>query len=106
MSPERKAEVNRRLAEFEGFEGILDDSPLLAFMGGNDYTADLNALTRLAAKLPAHAWAINYRLRRGEDGRVLADLWIREPDLPSASILANTEAEARAEAICQYLESR
>ena len=61
-----------------------------------DYTTDLNALVRLEGKLPPHGW----------DSKVdnLWEMWGADFEYMGGGC-APTEAEARAEAICQYLES-
>ena len=113
MTDERKAEVNRRLAEYEGVE--LWDTHSTTRLGGEvvaqsgwgkypDYTADLNALARLEAKLPHHWWTMEKGDYTG--GFCMVEMKIVHATNPSFfGGGGDTEAEARAEAICQYLES-
>lgn len=117
MTSERRAEVNRRLAEFENGAQDPTRCPICFWplaesadkgcVPGNcsmrprpihqrpDYTRDLNALSRLEGRLPWHEW----HLYPGH-----AEMW------GTADMLGDgfepTEAEARAEVICQWLESR
>ena len=123
MSPERRAEVNRGLAEFDGTWltvacSCIQDGPWLHThkRQPSNYTTDLNALSLLEAKLPPHGWNIwpvltstvpprprlTVVLDFNLDGHS-GDPLVRVPDWVGR---ADSEAEARAECICQYLESR
>lgn len=93
MTPERKAEINRRLAEF--YEKATDYHAIAITV---DFTESLDALARLETKLPPHRWMLMRRL----DGANAATLvWANEQFLDG---YGTTEAEARAEAICHHLE--
>ena len=120
MTLERKAEVNRRLAEFEGYADIDwagdldieggeylagDDPSLLGRVRMPDYIADLNALARLEAKLPTHWWKTYYE--QTPDNKLFnVQVFLASPGQASIEAIESTEAEARAECIAQYLESR
>ena len=88
MIPERRAEVNRLLAEFEF----------------PDYCADLNALARLEAKLPPHGWTLS--LSNGSKSVFVRLDVLGEEFKPLLQGFESTEAEARAEAVARYLEQR
>lgn len=101
MTPERKAEVNRRLAEFEGYENVegQEEGPPVQLRPKRVvkelpyYTTDLNALARLEGKLPPHGWEIY--------SDQVVDLIMESGHLYRVE---GPEAEARAEAIYQYLQ--
>jgi len=111
MTPERKAEVNRLLAELDGWsfcrtgpgdDGFwqkCSDSSIGKCYNLPDYTADLNALARLEKNLPRHWWQIDLT---GDLPDIQASLHIRFS--LSFFEFGPTEAEARAEAIAKYLK--
>jgi hypothetical protein len=95
MDEKRKAEVNRRLHHFLEVEKCGMDF-------GEDFTADLNALGRVEAKLPQ---PLGWEIHKAKAG--VAVLLIAATDHQSRFTSESaTEAEARADAICRYLESR
>ena len=117
MTNERKAEVNRILAEFEDSDPCICGHPsedhydsvccVVADCSGRcpaeiDYAAETNALARIEAKLPPHETRIYYY-----DDAVTVSMrfplgstnWHESP-------LKRTEAEARCEAVVQYLAAR
>lgn len=108
MTNGRKTQVNRLLAEFEGFRfsqgycvsAVEGCEGFVGAKGGPSYTSDLNALARLESKLPQHGWIITH----DKNGVLMVKATIYgewfEPGKP------DTEAEARAECIAQYLESK
>ena len=102
MTEERKAEVNRRLAEFEDQRDILEGKNFGVALGLPDYTADLNALARLEGRLPPHKWIL---LGAGATYATL-DVEGNGVHVFRSANAEPTEPEARAEAICRYLESR
>lgn len=104
MTPERRAEINRRLAQLDYADdpGMLDKLAAWPEVELIDRTRDLNALALLEGKLPDHGWIISCHddavwvclsFKYREEGHFL-------------SPLSGTEAEARAEAIFLYLTSR
>ena len=110
MTAKRKEKINKLLGQFEGWK----QSPRGGWIppGGlkrpgsfcqemPDYTADLNALARLEAKLPID---LEWEIVRDNSG-YFANLRVEfKPVIWSDE--QDTEAEARAEAIAQYLESQ
>jgi len=106
MTSKRKAEVNRLLAEFEfpnRLGGHLDPEFEVCQMR---YCEDLNALARLEAKLPAHSWRIAWFAKVYAAQLLLHDHKVTDPLFESESRNQPTEAEARADAIAQYLTQR
>ena len=67
-----------------------------------DYTTDLNALARLEGKLPPHSWSMG---QAPDDDGWAVSLYVLDSFGMFHSQCEATEAEARAEAICQYLEA-
>lgn len=104
MTLERKAEINRRLAEFEGW---YRDGKFWRYQGNDtlvathplaiDYTESLDRLVRLEGKLPPHHWS------SVGAGHVWG-MWSVDDGGFMGEGCEETEAEARAEAIMQYLE--
>lgn len=118
MTDERRAEVNKRLAQWEDrdFDRAVDEAADNLFVTtaeaeaakvkytyrGADYTTDLNALLRLETKLPRHQWTIWYGYEL--EGDVSLQLIIRGVTIDALSL--STETQARAEAIYRYLTSQ
>ena len=126
MTDERKAEVNRLLAEFEWpgeckFKPVYlnppQDNPdarrcqhgFLNRHRDADYCAELNALARLETKLPPHRMRVDYE---GSTVSVVMQALITTEsqflimvngDNPDGHDNTLTEAEARAEALALYL---
>jgi hypothetical protein len=104
MTPKRKADMNRLLRQFDMVANHANcpsckeytHFPLIP-----DYTADLNVLALLEAKLPPHR--IEITKFSGDNSYHILYRW---SDGSWTKALYGAEAEARAEAIAQYLESR
>ena len=90
------------LAEFECPEEI-EDSRMLSFLEANDYCGNLSAISRLEMQLPLHDWHIYYHDATGFVGVTLH--WLKKVS-NDVTVGESTEAEARAEAIAQYLAAR
>jgi hypothetical protein len=100
MTKERRGEVNQRLAEFQ-WPGSDNRDQRLTYAIGHRYTADLNALAWLEVKLPRHGWNFGYDPKDVPPYIVSCCF-----DDFETTTEESTEAEARAEAICRYLEGK
>ena len=102
MDDNRRAEVNRMLAEFE-FPDAIEDSRMLSCLEANDYCGNLSAISRLEMQLPLHDWHIYYHDAAGFVGVTLH--WLKKVS-NDVTVGEPTEAECRAEAIARYLTAR